>query len=626
MKILYFVLGDIYKRVLEGREESFKFFLNNNDIVFFGPIPYSSFSFNQKNFQIIQVNKSTTLADFKERIPNDWFPDIAVVETPVLNLIPDFYRIECKTLCYPRDSWADMIFNRNIFDFFDFNHYQTVDKFKYTLNNSSFIPLTGNPTSHLEYDKDILHFDKRKIDVLSIANLNDGFYHRRGVIFNKIARDLNKNFNILFTKGIPKSKINTYYERCKIVIDYSYVASNRAYEAIGNGCLFFSYEDNPLVKEVFVPNIEYVPYSFDNLIQKLEYYLNNPTEAQEIVTNGRKKLQHLPKHPGEANVKRIDYACKVNVDVNVRIKNIDNWTLTKYYHAIATPLYFNYNYPNKNIPENWQELYFERIEKSSQYAQNNEELIYPLIEAGRMAFLLQDFEKATFFLNKLIAVFPEFAWAYWLKARIHYNNKEFEKSITYAMKSIVLTEANPELHYKYILPFAENGNTADQRRIGEYLYEGIARDYDKEYQLKVCLHLNYELLGDILLKTNIEDAKKYYIKSTDILSIPTVFKKLSVIYLQQYEYDNLIYYSNKGLEDSPYENNLILLKAIGLLCSTSVSSKEYYQYLKDQNNVFSCYGGDKKIKLLRIIFSILLIFRFSKSIQKQFLLKVYYKI
>lgn len=625
MKILYFILGDIYNRLLKGREESYTNFLEENDIMFFGPVPSSSFTFNGKSFKVIQVNHSTTFDDFKEKIPNDWHPDITVIETPVLNLIPDFYKINCKTLCYPRDSWADMIYNRNIFDFFDFNHYQTVDKFKYKRNNSSCIPLTGNPTSHLEYNKDVSHFENRAIDILSIANTNDGFYHQRAKIFNEIASNISNRFNVLFTKGIPKSEINTYYEESKIVIDFSYVASNRAYEAIGNGCLFFSFEDNPLIKEVFSPNNEYIAFNMDNIIQKIEYYLNNPAEAQKIIDNGREKLKHLPKHPGEATMKRIDYALKLKTDINSRINYIDNWPKSKYYHAIATPLYFNYNYPNKNIPEDWQDLYFERIDKSIQYAKNKKEIIPPLMEAGRMAFLLKKYEKATTYLDKLIDIFPEYAWTYWLKARISFEKNELEKSKTYAIKSIDFAEANPELLYKHILPFAEKGNTADQRRIGEYLYDGVAKDNDKEYQFKTCLHLSNELLGDICSNTNIAEAKKYYLKSIDILAVPTVVKKLSVIYQRQNDYENLNSFTNKGLKDSPYDKKLVLLKAIGLLCSKAITSKEYYQYLKSQINVFSCYGGDKRMKLLQILFKTLLIFRLGKRIHKQLLLKVYYK-
>lgn len=603
MKILYFVLGDIKGRLLANGENSYND-LFQHDVIFFGPIPYPKFQHKGRIYNCIQIFKKINLKILVQSLPKNWYPDIVVIETPIINIVPDFYNIEKPIICHARDSWADMTFNRDISNFFDFIYYQTVDKINIKPKKSKLLPLIGNASSSENLNTNsIISYENRPIDILAIASINKGIYHKRTLLYQIIANRLGKKYNILFTKGIKKTIINSYYKRSKIVIDFSYVLSNRAYEAMINGCLFMSYQDNPLIREVFVPYKEYVPFSFKNVVSKIEYFLQNPARAKLIINNNKKKIQDLPKSPGEAMMKRIKKAMDIGANIKERIDYINGWPKTKYFHALATPLYFNYNYRQHNLPKNWKEIYFERIDKAIDNADTKALLLPPLIEASRMAFLINK-NIAHKYLKRLVDEFPDYAWTYYLLARIKFKENNTDRAREFGLESIKKANSYPFLLKEYTLPFAEKENTCDQRRIGEYLYDGVARDNDKDYQIKACLNMNFQLLGDIENNNgNIEKAIYNYKKGIECLPIPSTVSRLAEILLKQNKYHTLLEYSNIGLRNSPYEKKLLLYKSIALLYTES--RKVYKQFIKETANSLSCFGGDKRAKILRMIFNFL---------------------
>ena len=422
MKILYFTLGSPSARFYGKKKYGFDEFLKQ-DIIFYGPSDDTTFTYNGKSFPIIQLFEETSVFKVLNQLPAGWIPDIVTCETVVLNYLPDFYKCPYKTLCFTRDSWGDVLYNPYILKLFDVVYYQTVDIENVRLNfKANLLPTIGSPIS-VPHNINKINYKDRRIDILAIANYNSGFYHERYKLFSLVSNKLGKQYNIKFLVGVPYDEIHSYYQNSKIVLDWSYVMSNRSFEATINGCLLFSNANNPLIKEVWKPEEEYVPYDFTNVITLLKEYLEDSTKSLEFISKAQKKLKTLPSNPGSVFMKRIKTALKDKSSPEYRIKGIENQDKTLLYYCLSTPLYFSYNYSNHNHPVNWRKLYFERISLALDHKPDNDLKIKELIEVVRMAFLLK---KEKLFFNyafKLEETMPEYAWTYYLKARVYLDRK-----------------------------------------------------------------------------------------------------------------------------------------------------------------------------------------------------------
>ena len=290
MKILYFNLGSIANRINSWETEGFRSIFQQ-DVVLWGPIPDEKFIYEGKEIPLIRLSEETSILSVFDRLPENWYPDVVTCETSVLNFIPDIYLCPVKTILFAFDAWADTIYNRGLIELFDFVDYGIIDR---SLNNEyqvRMLPLSNCAVSLPDNDSVNIDFEKREIDVIAIANYNSGFYHERYTTLYNLARSNNSGINIRYVSGIKRKEISSYYRQSKIVLDWAHTLSNRSYEAALNGCLLFSNEDNPVIKEFWVPWEEYIPYNEGNLMELITYYLKNTSISKKVIDKAYERIK-----------------------------------------------------------------------------------------------------------------------------------------------------------------------------------------------------------------------------------------------------------------------------------------------------------------------------------------------
>jgi len=79
--------------------------------------------------------------------------------------------------------------------------------------------------------------------------------------------------------------------------------SDRMYKAMGCGCLYITYPIEG-IEEMFIPGEHFVTYNgtYDDLVNKIKYYLNNNTEREKIAKKGQEEI--FKNHTLEVRVKQ----------------------------------------------------------------------------------------------------------------------------------------------------------------------------------------------------------------------------------------------------------------------------------------------------------------------------------
>jgi tetratricopeptide (TPR) repeat protein len=446
-------------------------------------------------------------------------------------------------------------------------------------------------------------FEKRGIDVIAIANYDKSFYHERYKTFYKLAVLNNNSFNIKFFKGIKRSEIYTLYQRSKIVIDWAHTLSNRSYEAALNGCLLFSHKDNLLLKEFWIPWEEYIPYDEKNVLELISYYINNPDLAKKVINNAKEKIQRIPASWGEAMWENIYMAYKADVSINDRIKRNESTPKSVLTYRASTPLLYNYDY-STNFPANWKALYFERIDEALSASEDINTRIPPLIEAARFAFLLQKLELSKKYLNELHKFLPDYAWTYYLEARIYFNQGDNNQALLSLQKAIETGSKHPELLQQHVLPVIEKGNACDGRRVTSYMWQSVY-NHDNEFQVKALLHLSFELSGDVYIKlADQNNAVKSYLEAIYHIPVPDCIYKINPLLTVTSEFESILEVTEKGIDNSPYDNILILYKAYALIHLKQ--KRKAYRILKEHKEALKSFIGVRKFKKLRNSISLIL--------------------
>lgn len=606
MKILLFNLGPIGTRINAWGTEGFKSILEQ-DVILWGPIPDEFFYYQGKEIPIVRISEEISIKTVFERLPENWIPDIVTCDTSVLNYIPDIYLCPVKTILFTRDAWADTIYNRSLVELFDFIDYGIIDRSFYDRFQVRILPLSNCAVSLPDTDTIPPEFRERDIDVISIANCNSGFYHERYKTLYKLSDSINPGLEIKYVAGISRQEINSYYQRSKIVIDWAHTLSNRSYEAALNGCLLFSHEGNPVIKQFWIPWEEYIPYNENNVNELIIYYLNNPHLSEKIVKKAYEKVRSIPSSMGESYWEKIRFVYDSTVNVEERIKRVETVPKINLYHCLATPFVYNYQY-GTNYPANWRELYFIRIDAALTESSDEIDKISPLIEAARVAYLLGNAELSEKYLSELEYVLPEYAWIYYLRARNYLIKNCIDQALVFTQKAILCGLENPELLQKYILPLVERNNSGDGRRVADFLWQPVYR-HDNEYQVKSLLQYSYELSGDIFhLKGQINDAIDAYSKAVSYNPIPECIYKISRLLVNSENYEKLYESADIGLADSPYDSILVLYKAFSLL-KTRQKSKAI-QLLKKHKSTLKRFSGVRKIVFIKHSIELMLILNF----------------
>jgi tetratricopeptide (TPR) repeat protein len=596
MKILLFNLGSIEDRIFEWEIEGFQT-LFAQDIILWGPIPDKKFSYGGKEIPILNVSEPTLINSVFSQLPEGWYPDIVTCDTSVLNYVPDIYKCPVKTILFTRDAWSDTIFNKRLVELFDFFNYGTIDRATYYKFQSNILPLSNFAVSTPGKGKVNSEFEKRDIDVIAIANYDRSFYHERYKIFYKLAVTNNKGLNIKYFRGIKRSEIYTLYQRSKIVIDWAHTLSNRSYEAALNGCLLFSHKDNLLLKEFWIPWEEYIPYDEKNVLELIAYYIKNPELAEKVINNAREKIQRIPASWGEAIWENIKIADKTNVSIQERIRRNESTPEAVLTYRASTPFLYNYDYSTE-FPANWESLYFDRIDDALSASEDINTRIAPLIEAARFAFLLQKQELAEKYLNELHKALPDYAWTYYLNARIYFDQGNNNEALTFLQKAIEAGSKYPELLKQYVLPVIEKGNACDGRRVTSYMWESVYNQ-DNEFQVKSLLHLSFELSGDVYIRLGDQNkAVAAYSEAVQKTPVPDCIYKISPLLISTNDYKALLKITDEGIDNSPYDNILILYKAYALI--SLKQKRKAFKILKEHKNALKSFIGVRKLKKLKM--------------------------
>ncbi|NLV20335.1 MAG: glycosyltransferase family 1 protein [Bacteroidetes bacterium] len=595
MKILLFNLGSVANRInswgIEGFESIF-----DQDVVLWGPIPDEAFYANNKKIPIISIFEETSIKNVFERLPENWFPDIVTCDTSVLNFIPDIYLCPAKTILFTRDAWADTIFNRGLVEFFDFIDYGIIDRSLYCNFNVNILPLSNCAVSVPGNNDHIPEFEKRHIDVISIANYNDGFYHDRYKTLYKISDSNNTGIRIKYIVGIKRKEISQYYQQSKIVLDWAHTLSNRSFEAALNGCLLFSNEDNPVIREFWVPWEEYIPYNEDNVTELISFYLANPEVSQGIISKARRKIENIPTSMGQSYWEQIRIAYNTEIDVNERVERNRRLPKSVLHYRLATPLVYNYNY-NTNFPGNWRDLYFQRIETSILCASDETYKILSLIEAVRMAFLFDKVALCEKYLAELEKILPKYAWIWYLRARESYIKNNMDQALIYVNKAIDCGKNAPDLIQKYVMPVMEKNNSCDGRRITDYLWQSVY-NHNNEFQVKSLFHLCFELAGDIfIVKKEPDNAVIAYSEAVSHTAIPRCLYKLSRVLIESGNYETMSAIVEKAREDNPYDSILVFYNVYAL-CKLDKKQKAL-MLLKEHKKALNSFFGKKRFNFLR---------------------------
>lgn len=598
MKILLFNLGTIEHRVLSWEADGFKS-LFDQDIILWGPVPDRQFVYDGKEIPILRVFEETSVNNLFSQLPAGWYPDIVSCDTSALNYVPDIYLCPVKTLIFTRDSWSDTVFNRGLVEFFDFLNSSTVDRTAYTSFRVNMLPLRGFAVSTPGPGAVNSEFKKRDIDVVAIANYDSSFYHERHKVFYRLADAMGKRYDIRFLRSIKRSEIYNYYQRSKIVIDWAHTLSNRSYEAALNGCLLFSHEDNSVMKQFWVPWEEYIPYNESNLPELISKYLENPELSAQVASRAQIKMIGMPATWGAMAWDRICEAYDSETDIVGRVNYNMSLEPHKLHHRTATPLLYNYDY-GKDFPHNWRELYFERIEKAISSAQRSEDRILPLVEASRMAFLLEKKSLAMSYLDQLEIDLPDYGWTYYLKARIKFCEGKYDEALALLQNGIHRGRKAPVLLGEYVLPVIEKRNTCDGRRITAYMWE-VVHNEGKEYQERSFLHLSHELEGYIYNRRNdATRALESFLTAVEYLAIPDCIHRLAPMLIETGDYLKLADIAAEGYRDSPYDTVTVLYEVYGLIWTgrrNAAAGK-----LNRHRQALSGFKGIRQIILIRMIF------------------------
>jgi hypothetical protein len=135
---------------------------------------------------------------------------------------------------------------------------------------------------------------KIKFDIGWIGRSDAKFYKKRRIILNKILQSGYKLNDV--EKKYSWTEMFEVFQLSKIVInvsrdDYPEDANMRCFEAMGCGALLLTQKNTELEELGLYAGKHFITYqNDDDLIKKVEYYLQNDDERNSIAINGRKEV------------------------------------------------------------------------------------------------------------------------------------------------------------------------------------------------------------------------------------------------------------------------------------------------------------------------------------------------
>jgi tetratricopeptide (TPR) repeat protein len=204
---------------------------------------------------------------------------------------------------------------------------------------------------------------------------------------------------------------------------------------------------------------------------------------------------------------------------------------------------------------------------------------------------------------------------------MYFDQNKPDEALLSLRKAIETAREAPELLQRFVLPVIEKGNSCDNRRITDYLWQSVY-NHKNEYQVKALLHLANELSGDVHSFIGESDnAQNAYDEAISYLPLPGCIKKAAPFILKSLNFEKLLEITEEGLTNSPYDSILVLYKALALL-----KKKQTYlaiNILKEHKNALKSFKDFHRIIRIRQSMKIIMISMYiNKNISSKLILKI----
>ncbi|MFW5804199.1 MAG: hypothetical protein ACOCWG_03095, partial [bacterium] len=356
----------------------------------------------------------------------------------------------------------------------------------------------------------------------------------------------------------------------------------------------FSHEENTLMSEFWTPFENYIPYNDKSINELIKHYLNNPKESTKVIESMRDKLKDIPSTFRGSIKAHLKEAIQINININERIERNKRLPISRFYHRLATGFYFYYFYNKMDLQLNWQDEYFTRIDKAINSKKEKEnDILKSLIEATRFSFLLKNI-RFEYYIKKLIELFPEYAWSYYLYASWEYNRNNYVETINNCEAVFEKIEKHYQLLVDYPMPFTKNGDDIDIKRVTSHLWE-LVFENNKETDIEALQVMTYELIGDSFIKIGQkEKALKYYFNSADKINKPKLTHKVGNLLLEKSMFQSATHYLYSSLKSMPYDTGSQIMLFETLIRRNKKRSGKIL--LKKHIHSLLAFRNSKKIK------------------------------
>lgn len=135
---------------------------------------------------------------------------------------------------------------------------------------------------------------ERKIDISSVGTLDSIYYHKRINALKAIKTEFANMYKMSFNRRVFLEELAKLYSSSKIVVNHTADTiksfNMRIFEGMGCGALVLT-DYVPKIEEIFTDGKHLVIFeNRHDLIEKIDYYLNNIDEAEKIAKAGYEHL------------------------------------------------------------------------------------------------------------------------------------------------------------------------------------------------------------------------------------------------------------------------------------------------------------------------------------------------
>lgn len=145
---------------------------------------------------------------------------------------------------------------------------------------------------------------ERVYDVAFVGSRHQEYYQERTKALNAIQKQFENKYQLSLNSHVFLNELAQQYSKSKIVVNHTAdqikSLNMRIFEGMSCGSLVIT-DYVPGQEKLFIDNQHYVIYNNHNeLLEKIDYYLNHLDEAQKIASNGYNHLKSTHKYTNRA--------------------------------------------------------------------------------------------------------------------------------------------------------------------------------------------------------------------------------------------------------------------------------------------------------------------------------------